>query len=128
MSMTTEAVQGSFSEGLANAGEAIKEGAIWFGRAIEEGCIWLADAIKSAWEIASPHLKDAAMKTLEFCKTPAGFSVMGGVVGIVLGVSAEAVEHKSIAIALRIAAAAGFVGAGIAIGVGITNGFLIPVV
>lgn len=122
-------VKGSVSEGFSNFIEAVKNGVFWLGRVIKEGCIKLGEAIKAAWDSAYPYLKDAALKTFEFLKTPAGFSVLGGLIGIALGVSAEAVnEKKHVAIALRVAAAAAFVGAGIAIGIGITYGFLTPVV
>ncbi len=128
MSMTLPAVNSGITEGLS-VGETVNNAALWLGRTIKEGFIAFGEAIKNAWNAALPHLQDGAIKTFEFLKTPAGFALLGGIIGAVLGVAAETVnEKKSVAIALRVAAAAAFVGMGIAIGVGIYQGFLIGVV
>jgi hypothetical protein len=129
MSMEVPVVKGGIAEGLQSFGETLKNTAIWLGHTIQKGFIALKEAIQNAWAISMPHLKNGAFKTLEFLRTPAGFALLGGVIGTVLGVAAEAVnEKKSVAIALRVAAAAAYIGMGIAIGVGIFHGFLNGVV
>lgn len=125
--MSIPVVKGGFTEGLAKAGEAIKNAALWAGRMIKTGFVKLGEAIKTLWNNALPFLKDAAIKVGTFLKTAPGLALMGGLLGTVLGVTAETVNDKKyVAIALRIAAAAAFVGTGIAIGVGITKGFTAP--
>ena len=125
--MSIPIVKGGFTEGLAKVGETIKNAALWAGRMIKTGFVKLAEAIKTLWNNALPFLKDAAVKVATFLKTAPGLALLGGLLGTVLGVTAETVnDKKHVAIALRIAAAAAFVGTGIAIGVGITNGFSTP--
>lgn len=127
--MELAAIKASFASGASKAAEAIKNAAVWAGRMIKTGFDKLVDVVKLCWDKAVPFVKDLFSRLGQFLRTAPGIALVGGVAGTVLGVAAESIENNRwTAIALRVGAAACFVGTGVAIGVGLSTGFNVPVI
>ncbi len=125
--MNISEITSGVSSGVAKAGETIKNAAIWTGRQIAAGFSKLGELIKSAWNAAFPFIKTAATKTLDFLRTAPGMGIIGITAGAVLTYTAcELKNNKMVATAFHICAITCFVGAGVAIGLGVANGFTTP--
>lgn len=120
---------GSVNLQSGEAGFALEPAAPTLGQQIKDGFIKFLESVKQIWLKYLPDIQQAVYKAGMFFRAPAGFALAGGLAGMTLAIIAEVVsDNKYVAIALRIAAIVSFVGMGIAIGIGISQGFLVPIV
>lgn len=153
--MNIDAVKEGIVSGATQAAGAIKDAAIWMGRKISEGCSALADLIakccsavagfasRSASAIGDfvkntvvpffkndvgPALKTAGQHTVAFLRSPAGLAVVTGATGLGLGIGAEFAKNKALAVGLRVGAVASIAASGVAVGLGISNGFTTQII
>ena len=82
--------------------------------------------VTKAWENVKPFLTDFAIKAATFLRTAPGIGGLAVLVGAIFAFSADHVDDKWGRLALRICGAAFFIGAGIALGMGIVNGMTVP--
>jgi len=110
-----------------NVLDSVKNAVLWAGRMIQTGFTKLGSLIQSAWDKTIPFLKSTASSVGAFFRTGPGIATIGFTAAIALWATSNSNclrgEDLALArIALRVAALACFVGAGVGIGLAISKG------
>lgn len=114
----------AISNGASSILQAFKNAVAWTGRMVKVGFEKLGEAIKYVWNNSLPFLKNVFTQVANFLRTAPGIGLISGVLGTAFLATAEGVkDQKWVAIGLRVAAAAAFIGTGVAIGLGFAAGW-----
>jgi hypothetical protein len=125
--MNIAPIQKGIGSSATRVAESIRDAANWAGRQIVNGFQKFAELMKSAWNTVYPFLKEVAVQTTSFLRTGPGVALMAGVAGSFLAYSSvQMKDQKWIALALQVSAYAAFIGAGVALGLGLSKGLSAP--